>query len=70
MDNRKVIKSIKNYIDTYHNQFGWEKYKKDTVLNDLVYGIGIAIDKEKYQYANGYDEFKKELIKFLTNPDE
>ena len=70
MDNSKVIKSMKNYIDTYPNQLGWELYTKDTVLNDLVYGIGIAIDKRKYQYGDGYDKFKKDLIKFLTNPDE
>ena len=70
MENAKVIAAMKEFIDTYPDQIGWQEYTKDTVLNDLIYGIGVAIDHDKYSFAMGYRYFKKDLIKFLTNPDE
>ena len=70
MDNTEVIAAMKHYIDTYPNQRSWELYTYSTILNDLIYGIGIAIDKEKYEFADGYKEFKKHLIEFLTEDNE
>jgi len=70
MDNTEVIAAMKHYIDTYQDQLGWKQYSKETMLADLVYGIGIAMDRDKYEFADGYNEFKKDLIEFLTNPDE
>ena len=70
MDNAEVIAAMKHYIDTYPDQLGWKQYSKETMLADLVYGIGIAMDRDKYEFADGYDAFKKFLIDFLTSNHE
>ena len=31
-----------------------------------LYGLGIAIDREKYSEASGYDRFKKDLLSRLS----
>lgn len=56
---------LADYWGTYKRQHGYEKYSTDTVIDDAIYGLGVAIDK-KYQYANGYEQFKKDLIKHLS----
>ena len=55
---------LANYWGTYRSQLGYEKYHTDTVIDDALYGLGVALD-QKYQCANGYEQFKKALIKHL-----
>lgn len=56
---------MKDYINTYDNQFSWETYSYKTILDDMLYGIGISLFGDKYRFNNGYFEFKKFLIDFL-----
>lgn len=61
------VGSLKNYWDVYPHQEWYEKYTTDTVLTHALYGIGMAIDPKKYQYAEGYREFLKDLKSWLNN---
>ncbi len=56
---------IQNFWLTYSNQEGYQNYSLETFLNDALYGIGLAIDESKYREAQGFDQFKKELIEYL-----
>ncbi|NRA24461.1 MAG: hypothetical protein HRU08_08285, partial [Oleispira sp.] len=37
-----------------------------TLVNDALYGIGIAIDPWLYKEAAGYARFKKDLVLFIN----
>jgi hypothetical protein len=56
--------------------FTWEDFKKyvetydpkkhgandlNIVMHDMLYGIGLLMDKSKYEYHKGYKEFKQYL---------
>lgn len=70
MDNRQVIEDMTNYLQSYPKQRCWESYSPETILNDLVYGIGISIDEKCYSYADGYRDFKRYLIEFLEKEND
>lgn len=63
---KEVVAKIQHYVETYDKQRGYEDYRDDTLLNDMLYMIGEAMD-EKYKWANGFTDFKVFLIEFLTN---
>lgn len=63
----KTLSKIKHYFDTYNNQKGFESYTDETFINDYLYGLGIAVDKSKYQFAQGYDLFLQELKIFIDD---
>lgn len=65
--NRQFVERLKHYINTYDTQLGYLTYDDTTLVNDLLYGIGIALDEEKFQYADGFQKFKQELVEFLND---
>ncbi len=62
---REAVKSLSNYWVTYSDQKGYEHYSLDTLLDDCLYGIGIAVGPEEYKFANGYGKFKADLKAWL-----
>lgn len=63
-DIERAVASLKDYINTYDQQPGYESYRTETLIDDVLYGLGIALD-DKYKYAQGYEEFKKLLREHL-----
>jgi len=67
------IKDIANYLahywGTYSHQGGVSTYMQKTILDDLLYGVGAAINR-KYSFAQGYDRFKEDLLKHLISERE
>jgi len=59
---KKIIDSLKEYINTYDTQPDYLNYSEEIIINDMLYGIGIALNN-KYKYYNGYEKFKKFLLK-------
>jgi hypothetical protein len=62
----RAIKSLTKYMVTYPKQHGYLDYNDETIINDVLYGLGRALDPEKYQFANGFDLFKEVLRKHLA----
>ena len=58
------VKYLQEYMETYPVQIGYETYRRETYIDDILYGLGVSLDK-KYMYAGGFDLFKKELLKHL-----
>jgi hypothetical protein len=56
--------AFKKYVDTYvPGNHGANDTK--IIIEDMLYGLGLSIDKKTYAFADGYDKFKtflKELI--------
>lgn len=62
---RIAILRLKAYIDTYDKQRGYLDYSDETIINDMLYGIGMALD-DKYMWAKGFAEFKERLKEHLN----
>lgn len=57
--------AFKEYVNTYDPQKHGLNRKK-TIINDMLYGIGLSTCREKYRYADGYAKFKQ-FLKELFN---
>ena len=62
-DIEAAVKQMQHYWETYPNQSGYKDWNENMFLRDALYGVGIAIDKEKYSYGNGFVTFIKDLAK-------
>lgn len=61
---RAAVASLKDYMDRYDKQQSYESYSEETLIDDVLYGLGIALDSRN-AYANGYEKFKTRLIAHL-----
>lgn len=62
---RAIVAQFQEYVRTYSDQAHYDQYRDDTFLDDMLYGIGIALEPEKWRAADGYELFKAELRKRL-----
>ncbi|WP_027855591.1 hypothetical protein [Marinobacterium litorale] len=60
----QVAKRLAKYWSTYNDQPGVAEYGEKTVINDALYGIGIALSDE-YLCADGFAKFKVDLKQYL-----
>ncbi len=61
----KMIEYLRRYVESYSNQKFYLDYQDETIINDMIYGLGVALDAKKYSYRDGFDKFQKYLIKHL-----
>lgn len=59
-DVEKAVDFMEQYINTYRNQPYYKTYTEATFINDMLYGVGVAVSDE-YQFAQGFDTFKEKL---------
>lgn len=61
----KATEKLQNYMNAYDKQMGYEDYSEETFIDDVLYGLGTALDFKKYSFAPGYKKFKKRLLEHL-----
>jgi hypothetical protein len=61
-----MVKYLQRYMETYPKQYGYENYNDFTFIDDLLYGLGVALNPKEHQFATGYDVWKQKLIEFLN----
>jgi hypothetical protein len=59
---RDAVAKLADYMATYDRQHGYEDYQDATLIDDVLYGLGIALDPQMHQYANGFQKFKEEIL--------
>lgn len=47
------LEKYKEYISTYDAK----NYSDETIVKDMLYGVGISLDEKKYSMANGFKNF-------------
>lgn len=67
IDIKKATEKLNHFVGTYSKQPNYTQYSNQTFLNDMLYGIGISIDEDKYFAAQGYTEFLKLLQSHINN---
>ena len=63
----KIIKDFQKYVASYSEQFLYKTYSDKIIIDDMLYGLGLAFDKEKHQYGDGYTKWKKALLGHLNS---
>lgn len=62
---RRILTQFKNYVDQYIESYDradrLDWLHEESIIDDFLYGVGLAIDEETYRGADGYDRFKKML---------
>jgi len=63
---KTAVAYLQNYMSTYSGQVGYEDYADETLIDDVLYGLGMALDPENNQYGNGFMRFKGILMEHLA----
>lgn len=58
------MQKFKDYVNTYDERKNGLDNDK-TIVKDMLYGIGLCLDKEEFCFAGGYKKFKAFLKAFL-----
>lgn len=61
--NKQIIKYMKDYINTYDSQAHFKSYEDETIIDDMVYMIGVALYNLKG--VDGYGKWRKILIEYM-----
>ena len=67
---KAAMESMANYMATYEEQIGSIDYSDETFIDDVLYGLGVALEPDKHRYANGFDTWKEQLRKHLQKDEE
>lgn len=59
---KKAIEYLIHYMDTYPLQYGYQDYSDEIIIDDVLYGLGVALNGEEFQYAQGFQKFKQYLL--------
>lgn len=62
----KGIAYLTRYMQTYDQQYGHLDYPDETIINDVLYGLGVALDEKEYKYGDGFEKFKERLREHLA----
>lgn len=62
---RNVVASLQMYIGTYTDQPGYLDYPDITIINDVIYGLGLALNRQEYTGPDGFTKFKRLLKELL-----
>jgi hypothetical protein len=61
---QRVVADFQKYVATYDSEVYSKDYADKTFVNDMLYGIGVALDPEKYKGATGFEKFKHDCYLF------
>jgi hypothetical protein len=64
---KKIVKYLQKFMATYDKQFGYLDYNDETLIDDILYGLGVALDEKEFEFAPGFKKFKDVLAKHLEN---
>lgn len=59
-----IVKRFQEYVASYNKQILYKEYSDETLIDDMLYGLGLAFDK-KFVFGNGYRDWKEVLVKYL-----
>lgn len=58
------MQKFKEYVQTYDvKKNGLDN--DDTIVKDMLYGIGLCLNKKEFEYADGFKKFKTFIKAFL-----
>ena len=65
---KRAVEFLKGYFSDYSKQRYYLDYTDDTLIEDTLYALGVALDPEKYRFGPGYRKFLVWLRGYLKEP--
>jgi len=66
-----MVEYMKKYLEEYTDEKEYYKeYKDETIIEDILYMLGVALNPEKNSYASGFLLFKRKLREHLGKENE
>ena len=65
-----MVAYLKRYIETYDKMYGYENYTDETLIDDILYGLGVALNPNEHSFASGFYTWKKKLYAHLEKDKE
>jgi hypothetical protein len=62
-----IVASFQQYVSSYDKQSGYADYLDKTLIHDMLYGLGRAMDEKAHTGAEGYEAFRGALQKHLKD---
>ena len=62
---RKCVKRLQKYMAAYTKQVEFHDITNKTLIDDVLYGLGVALGPKRYEFNNGFRLFKARLLKHL-----
>lgn len=70
---RAAVEKLARYWGTYDEQAWYTRYTTDTLINDALYGIGLALDEleetDQYRGPGGFSRLKSRLRYHMLTKD-
>ena len=64
---QRAIRFLADYLGTYEAQPESLNYTDKTLIDDVLYALGVALEPAQYKYASGYDVWKEKLREHLAD---
>lgn len=64
---RRAVEDLADFMATYDTQRGYVDYSDSILIDDVLYGLGVALEPDKYKWATGYALFKDVLRAHLKD---
>ena len=58
------MEKFKEYVQTYDPKINGHD-NDDTIVKDMIYGIGLCLNEKEFRWAEGFEKFKTFLKAFL-----
>jgi hypothetical protein len=63
----RAVESLRSYMSSYDSQAHYAEYSAATFVDDVLYGLGVALDPDEHRYAPGFALFKSKLLRHLES---
>lgn len=60
-----MVKYLSRYMETYDKQVGYQNYSDQTLVEDVLYGLGVVLNPHQHKYADGFTKWRNKLKNFL-----
>ena len=58
---QRAIRFLADYMATYEQQTECLNYTDKTLIDDVLYALGVAFEPQQHKYASGFDVWKDAL---------
>lgn len=63
---QRAIRFLADYMATYEAQAECLNYTDKTLIDDVLYALGVAFEPDAHKWASGFDVWKEKLREHLA----
>jgi hypothetical protein len=63
---QRAIHFLRDYMNTYEAQACCLDYTDKTLIDDVLYALGVAFEPEAHKFSGGFDVWKVKLCQHLA----